>query len=191
MAIDFSNIIRIFKSYGVLDFLLPFFLIFTVLYVALSKVEIFKENKFRVIIAIILALLVVAPHITGDYPTGLDPIDVINETLPSIALAIVGVIFLLILLGTFGLGKVESVAIRSVVLLSIGFVIYVFGSSLEWWSSPSGIFSWWTDELSELLVILLVFGIITWFITSEKTADSESPMKKIFEWLTNTPPKTK
>jgi len=185
MAIDFSNIIRIFESYGVLDFLLPFFLIFTVLYVALLKVPLFEDNKFRVVMAIILALLVVAPHITGDYPAGFDPIDIINQTLPSIALAMVGVVFLLILLGTFGLGKVESVAIRSVVLLSVGFVIYIFGSSLGWWSSPSGIVSWWTDELSELLVILLVFGIITWFITSKNDEDKVNPMKKIFDWLTN------
>jgi len=194
MAIDFTNLVRIFDAYGVTDFLLPFFLIFTILYAVLAKVKLFESNnKFAIILATVLTFLVIIPHITGNYPAGYDPIDVINQTLPSIALFAIGVIFLFILLGVFipG-GEYPAWLVKTTVFAVIVFVVYVFGSSLGWWSDPSNTFSWWTDELSELLLILGVFGLIGWFITksgpstgtgSPTSTASKSFLRDALEWL--------
>lgn len=168
MAIDFTNLVRIFDAYGVTEFLLPFFLIFTILYAILLKVKLLSGNKkFQVLVAFILTFLVLVPHITGNYPAGYDPINVINEILPSIALFAVAALLLFILLGVFGLEELPGWGKSIGMWVSIGFVVYLLGSSLGWWTDPGTIdlFSWWTDDLSELLLIMLVFGLIAMFIT--------------------------
>ncbi|MDP3990388.1 MAG: hypothetical protein Q8Q01_04240 [archaeon] len=189
MAIDFTNLVRIFDAYGITEFLLPFFLIFTILYAVLAKIKLFEgNNKFPVILATVLSFLVIIPHITGNYPAGYDPIDVINQTLPSIALFAIGAIFLFILLGVFiPEGTYPEWLIKTTVFAVVAFVIYVFGSSLGWWSDPSNTFSWWTDELSELLLILGVFGLIGWFITKSSPPTGQPPpkgfLKDALAWL--------
>ena len=47
------------------------------------------------------------------------------------------------------------------------FIVYIFGASLQIWRGPYDIFYWWTAEITELVLIILVFGLIVWFITKE------------------------
>jgi len=167
VTFGFSTLIQYFQSYGVMDFLLPFILVFTIIYAVTATVPLFKDQKnFRVIIALVLSLLFVVPHILGTYPLGYDPVAVLNETLPSISLVAVAAIMLLILLGIFGtefLAPAKSI----VALVAVIFVVYIFGASLNFWRGPYDIFYWWTTETTELLLIILVFGLIVWFVTKE------------------------
>jgi amino acid transporter len=163
----FSNLAYYFQAYGVLDFLLPFVLAFTIIYAVTGVLPLFKGHKnFRVIIALSTSLIFVVPHIIGTYPLGYDPVQVLNETLPSISLIAISVVMLLILMGLFG-AKFSAGAMPVLAAISIGFVVYVFGSSLRWWDGPSTIFSWWSPEVTELMVILLVFGSVVYFIVKE------------------------
>tara|TARA_Y100000310_G_C20480796_1_gene714570 strand:+ start:365 stop:934 length:570 start_codon:yes stop_codon:yes gene_type:complete len=163
----FSNLVYYFEAYGVLDFLLPFILAFTIIYAVTGILPLFKDHKnFRVIIALSIALIFVVPHIIGTYPLGYDPVQVLNETLPSISLIAISVVMVLILMGLFG-AKFSAAAMPILAAISIGFVIYVFGSSLHWWDGPSTIFNWWSSEVTELMTILLVFGLVVYFIVKE------------------------
>ena len=163
----FSNLAYYFQAYGVLDFLLPFVLAFTIIYAVTGVLPLFKDHKnFRVIIALSVSLLFVVPHVIGTYPLGYDPVQVLNETIPSISLIAISVVMLLILMGLFG-AKFSASAMPILAMISIGFVIYVFGSSLNWWDGPSAIFDWWSSEVTELMVILLVFGLVVYFIVKE------------------------
>jgi len=156
-----------FQQYGVLDFLLPFLLVFTIVFAVLQKTEILgKQKNFNVIIALVLALLFVVPHLLGTYPLGYDPVQVMNETLPSISLVAVAAIMLLLLMGLFGTGFAKTAA-PLIAILAILFVAYIFGASLNLWRGPYDIFYWWTTEITELLIIILVFGLIVYFITKE------------------------
>tara|TARA_Y100000310_G_C20689951_1_gene821589 strand:- start:1558 stop:2031 length:474 start_codon:yes stop_codon:yes gene_type:complete len=132
--------------------------------------KLFGDNKknFNVVIALVLALLFIAPHMTGSYPGGYNPVQVLNEALPSVSLVAVAAIMLLLLLGIFGRDLGESL-MPIIAVVAIGFVIYIFGatSALNLWTGPATTFSWWTDELTELLVIILIFGLIVWFITRD------------------------
>ena len=166
---SFSNAAYYFESYGIMDFLIPFVLIFTILYAVLQKIKLFGEGKknFNVIIALAIALLFVVPHVTGAYPSGYDPVQIMNEALPSVSLVAVAAIMLMMLLGIFGKGLGDT--LQPVIAIgSIIFVLYIFGSSISVWSGPSDLFYWWTAELTELLIIIAVFGIIVYFITKEK-----------------------
>jgi hypothetical protein len=170
----FSQLAIYFQTYGVMDFLLPFLLVFTIVFAVFQKTEILGKGKknFNVIVSLVMALLFVVPHIIGYYPLGYDPVQVMNDTLPSISLIAVASIMLLMLMGIFGT-KFSKTAAPIIGVAAIGFVIYIFGSALSIWTGPSDIFYWWTPETTELMIIILVFGLIVWFITKEpNTGDS-------------------
>ncbi len=165
----FSNLIYYFQQYGLLDFLLPFILVFTIVFAVLQKTKIIGEGKknFNVIIALVMAILFVVPHITGSYGAlGYDPVRVMNESLPSIGLLIVAVVMILIMLGIFGAEFVEG-GVSIVAFIAIIFVVYIFGASLGFWRAPHDIFYWWGSDLTELLIIILIFGLVVYFITKE------------------------
>lgn len=180
----FSHISNYFQAYGIMDVLLPFLLVFTVIFAILQKSEILGKDKkkFNVAIALVLALLFIAPHLTGSYPLGYDPVQVINEALPSISLVAVAAIMLLLLMGIFG-GNFARAAIPFVAIAAIIFVVYIFGSTsaLNLWSAPHDVFYWWTPELTELLIIILIFGLIVWFIIREP--NQKTPGSSIIEGI--------
>ena len=166
----FSNLGAYLQAYWIMDFILPFILVFTIIFAVTAKLPLFKDNKnFRVVIALVLGLMFVVPHITGYYPLGYDPVEVMNASLPSIALVAVAAIMLLILMGLFGTDFSKSFA-PVIAIAAIAFVIYIFGAALTIWSGPWDFFYWWTPDVTELIIILLVFGIIVWLITKEKSA---------------------
>ncbi|MBI2662599.1 hypothetical protein HYX11_04020 [Candidatus Woesearchaeota archaeon] len=170
-----------FQTYGIMDFLLPFILVFTIVFAVMQKSKILGENKnFNVIIALVLGLLFVIPHITGNYPLGYDPVQVMNDALPSISLVSIAAIMLLLLMGIFGTNLTTEAA-PVIAIIAIGFVIYIFGASLQIWTGPYDAFSWWTSETTELMIVLMVFGIIVWFITKDPSAATPNPLKPIWD----------
>ena len=175
MVLDagFAQLGYYFQTYGIMDFLLPFLLVFTIIFAVMQKTKILGDKKnFNVIVALVLALIFVVPHVVGSYPLGYDPVQVMNESLPSIALVAVASIMLLILMGVFGADFSKSAA-PVIAIAAIAFVAYIFGSALSVWTGPSDIFYWWTSEVTELLIIILIFGLIVYFIVKEPSDSSK------------------
>lgn len=177
----FSNLAYYFQAWGVVDFLLPFLLVFTIVFAVMQKTKILGDKKqFNVVVALVLALLFVVPHITGSYPLGYDPVDVMNSALPSVSLVAVAAIMLLLLMGIFSTDFSKAAA-PFIAVASIGFVIFIFGAALNLWQGPYDIFNWWSAEVTELLIILLIFGLLVWFITRDDSKKNQgSEMMKSF-----------
>lgn len=168
MVSVFARLGPLVQEIGLVDVLLPFVLVFTIIFAVMQKTKILGDKKnFNVVIALVLALTFVVPHITGGYSAGFDPVSIMNEALPSISLVAVAAIMLLVLLGIFG-KRFAGAFSPFIALISVGFVVYIFGAAFNIWNSPSNLFSWWSPELTELLVIIAVFGVIVWFITKEQ-----------------------
>jgi len=166
----FTDLAYFFQTYGVMDFLLPFLLVFTIVFAVMQKTHILGDKKqFNVIIALVLGLIFVVPHILGTYPLGYDPVQVMNDTLPSISLVSIAAIMALLLMGIFGTNFAKGAA-PIIAIAALGFVIYIFGAALNFWTGPYDAFTWWTTETTELVIILLVFGLVIWFITKEPSA---------------------
>ena len=94
MAIqNFVNVFEELNNLGVMDSLLPFLLIFTIVFAVLEKTKIIGEGKkqFNVIIALVISLMVVIPHVTGNYPPGQDAVQTINNALPNVSVVIIAV----------------------------------------------------------------------------------------------------
>jgi len=167
----FESFIQSLERVGFVDVLLPFLLIFTIIFAVLEKTHILGEGKrnMNVGIAVIFALLVVIPHVTGNFPAGYDPVAIINAALPSISLVIVAVIALMILIGVFAHDRIllGMTAPGWVGLFSVVTLVFIFGSAAGWWTT--GIIDWldqvFGSDIVAILIMILVFGIIIAFVT--------------------------
>jgi hypothetical protein len=169
----FADLFLWLESYNMLDALLPFVLIFTLIFATLQKTKIIGngEKKFNIIIAFILAFIAVLPHITGTYPAHADIVNIINRALPNISLLMIVFISFLLLVGVFApAGVVGGVLGGAFVLISILAVIYFFlqaAGLVPNINSPT--WSFLSDsDTQAVIIILVVFGFVLWFITREE-----------------------
>ena len=181
-----DSFIQLLESWGVADILLPFLLIFTIVFAVLQKTNILGTGRknFNVIIALVIALGVVIPHVVGGYPPEADVVDLINIIIPQISLVAVALLMLLLLTGIFAPTWVSRSIGGALALISIIAVVYIFGSALEWWESDWVYY--FGEETISLIVIILVFGLIIWFITREPGAPGArlaQTGKHLLEWL--------
>jgi len=108
----FKKLIRQLESggflYFVTDLLLPFLLIFSLMYAILNRVAIFTEtkeiggqgekvpnSKINATVSALLALFVVIPHIAGVYPVSKDPVIIIKNILPGGFIILIAVLLLM------------------------------------------------------------------------------------------------
>lgn len=181
----YQQLIYSLEQWGFTDVLLPFLLIFTILFATLQKVKVVggeDRKKFNIVIALVMTLIVIIPHVTmgtadpfdGQLYNGLpDAVEIINNALPSVSILVVAVIMMLLLIGLFGgearwMGGSLSGWIAIVAFLLI---IWIFGGAAGWWREST--YNWFEyyfgpDTLS-LVIIILVFAIIVWFIVREPT----------------------
>lgn len=174
----FSNFIYWLDFWGVREIILPFILIFTIFFAVLQKVHLFgkKDKKYNVAIALAVALLVIIPHATGGYPPNMDVVNIINDSIPEVALLVIVVVMLLMMIG-IGFGTTYGIAITGWVSLIAAIVlIFIFVGAM----TPLPILQYIDPSIQALIVILLVFGLIVWFVTYEP----KKP-KSFFDMLTS------
>jgi hypothetical protein len=181
MAIGpFANVFNYLDSLGVLDVLLPFAIIFTVVWAVLNRIKIFGNetgSKINTILAISIAVLSIVPHVTGKYQQ-FDIVNFINTSFPQVGLIVMSIVLLLILLGTLGTNVEEgykNIAIGTAGLIALVVLGIVIWNSLFPYSTPTWLNFLGDPDLQALLVIILVFGLIVYFVTKgeKKTGDKE------------------
>lgn len=178
----FENFIIMLDQWGFIDVVVPFFLIFTVVFAVLQKSQILGRGKknFNVIVALVIALGVIIPHVTGSYSTSTDVVVIINTALPNISLIIIASIAALLLIGVFtpsdatlpkalqGLALIFSIIATIVIFLNAAGV-YQMPDWLRWLEDP---------ETQTAIIVILVFGLIIWFITKEPKEKEETKTEK-------------
>lgn len=163
-----QNALYYLEYWGMTDVILPFILIFTIMFAVLQKAKLFglDSKKYNIIVSLAIALLVVIPHVTGSYPAGGDVVDIMNSAIPSISVIAIAIIMFLVLIGIFGAETKWGGWMSGLMLvLSAIVVLWIFGKAAGWWYRMP----FWLDDpdIQALIVIILVFGIIIWFVTSE------------------------
>lgn len=184
MAETFIQLFRTLESYGLTDALLPFLLIFTIIFAMLQKTNILGAGKknFNVMVAFIIAAMVVIPHITGSYPGRYDLVEILNQALPDVSIVVVAVIMGLLLIGLLGGEAMWMGGSLSgmVAIAAFASIIYIFGSAAGWWSNIA--LRWWDQDVIALVVVILVFAIVIWYITKEDApADKAAKGMKLVE----------
>lgn len=172
----FNQAIISLENWGLSDVVLPFFLIFTIVFAVLQKTKILgKDSKnFNVMVSLVLGLSTVIPHVLNIYPAEADVVNIINTALPNVSLVIIAVIMVIMIIGLFAGGEMTGYTSGGIVLAAFVVVIYIFGASAGWWNLAG-----WADFLTDqdtqaLLVVILVFGIVIWFITRDKESAGEN-----------------
>ena len=181
-SFQLDNFIRTLDSWGLTDIMLPFLLVFVVIYAILQKTKILGEEKknLSVVVAIVVALLVVVPHVTGRFPANSDPVLIINNALPQVSIVLVAIVFLLVMIGVFGQDYVflGVTAPGWITLVSLVAIILIFGGAAGWWSGAVGdtLQDFFGTEGIAIFIMLLTFGIIIAWITSESKDREEKSM---------------
>lgn len=175
--------IRWLQYWGVTDVLLPFLLIYVVVFAILQKVQIFgeKSKRFNVVIALAMALAVVIPHVTGSYPSpDADVVNIINKALPNVSVFLVAIVMLFLLIGLWG-GKArwKGAGTTVITIAALILIAYIFARAAGW----TGQLPYWLYFLEDpntqaLLIVVIIFFIIISYITKEPGEEKEGPLKK-------------
>ena len=187
ISLSFADTFQRLDAMGLTDVMLPFLLIFSIVFAVLNKAKIFGKDKknIDVIVALVIALLVVKPHVTGAYPPGGDVVEIMNNAIPHVSIVIIGIVMLLIMIGVFGVNiDLAGSSLGGIVaLLAALIVFFIFGKSAGWFGGnlPSWLGFLNNPDTLALIVVLLVFGIIVAFVTGEDEGNAGKGIMDFFD----------
>jgi len=172
------NIVQTLEYWGLSDILVPFLLVFTVVFAILENIKLLPAKRFHVVIALAMALGVIIPHLTNTYPAEADVVNIINQSLPSIGVIVIGILMALLLIGTFGWEYTGGKVFPNLIALgAFVVVLYIFGRSAGWFQY--GFLDWVyfsiAPETWTLLTVLLVFGLIVYFVVADEGEPEGEP----------------
>jgi hypothetical protein len=176
--------IEFFDRVGVYDVVLPFLLIFTIMFAILERTKVLGTEKIsgqeyprknlNSMVAFVTALLVVAST---------KIVAVINQALAKVVLLILVSLSFLILIGTF-YGKEEEVKLTEgwrlwgMILMALG-VVLIFAYEVGWlvpfWDYLTN--NWDSNIVGSLILIILIISFMAYLTKPEKKA-SEGKEKK-------------
>lgn len=188
---DFRNMIYNLEGMGVFQILLPFLLVFTIIFAVLQKSKILGEKKYDVIVSIVMGFLFILPSLMGYYPAGRDPVMIINQALPQVSLLVIAVVMVMILMGVFGFEfKGDTSVPGFVAILSIIAVGTIFGYAAGWFGTgrpmlPDWLYFLQDPQFQALIVTILVFGLVIYFITKDPTQSNneDNSLKKFLDGI--------
>lgn len=174
MVGSIADILFQWQSIGFFDFILPFLLIFAVVFGILSYMKIFGDNKaIHVIIAVILGLLAIRAQFFTAF---------LSEVAPRLGVGLTILLAILILIGLFvPKGHVKTIGW---VLMGVAAVIFIVILSQLY-----DVFGYFTGGLgytsSELIgwitmIVVLVGIIIIAVVASQKEKSKPAAMARIF-----------
>jgi hypothetical protein len=162
---------------GFFEVVLPFILIFTIIFAVAQKAKLFGDasKKFNVLIAFAIGMIAVWQHYSYK-GSQWDVISMLNQALPQVSFVIVAVVMLLLIWGLFGsknqMGSNKFGGI--VAIASIGIILWIFGSSagfglydLPWWLSDPSTYS--------LVIAIIVFALVIGYITKDPKDPKPDP----------------
>ncbi len=178
----FRGMIGFLNKLGVYDVILPFLLVFTIIFAILEKTKIFGVDKIdgkdlpkkniNAMVAFVIAFLVIAStRLVG----------VINEVMANVVLLIIlGVCFLLLVAVFFGDKEFDSMKELPVLtqiliwIMVIGLVV-IFLNSLGWLQYLFDLFeNVNADWAASLIFIVIIIGFIAWVTHTPKGESKKS-----------------
>lgn len=181
---QFRNIILFFQDLGIYDVVLPFVLVFTIVFAILEKTKVFGTEKLgdvkytkknlNAMTAFVISFLVVASS---------KIVAIINESLAKIVLLLLVSVCFLMLVGSFMKEREEGVFLEKgwqtffMFFMFIGLVIIFLTSikddnGLSWWEILwSYVINNWNSTIVGSIALVIVIVLFMYFIT-------KSPEKK-------------
>jgi len=158
MPFDFRTVMTLLEEMGIMDVLLPFLLIFSITFAVFEKTKITGKKNVNVMIALVIALAVVIPHVTGSYPSGFDVVVIINAILPQISLVILAILLFMLISGLIaapggGAGKMIGV------IVALLLILFIFFGTIGYFYDISWLYDFFGSEAVTFLIVMLVFAL--------------------------------
>lgn len=187
MASPLQNAIDFFREFGLFDIVLPFLLVFTLVFAILEKTKILgveKDEKtpkknLNAMVSFVFALIVVATN---------KIVTTINKALPNVVLLLVVFISFLLLIGTFA--KTEEMDFRKkhpkyyrfFVTVSLIAIVLIFLESITTSTDQSWLSFAWDYVInnfegavvSSFIFLLVLIGAILWVVRNPNTEGQKS-----------------
>jgi len=182
MAGGFRGVISLLDRIGVYDIVLPFLLVFTIVFAILEKTRIFGVDKIKdqeitkkninAMVALIIAFLVIAST---------QLVAVINEVMANVVLLLILSISFLILVGSFHGDKPFSLentgwAPFFMVLMFVGIVI-IFLNALGWLQKILELFRNFDQDWAATLIFLVITIAFIIYVTYDKKPKKDKEEK--------------
>lgn len=202
MASSYFEIgLRNLHEIGLLEIILPFILIFTVIFAVLQRTKVLGEDKngkpmknFNVVIGIVVALATVIPHVLWgtNAPTRtcylsngfIDVVCTINNALPNVSLIVVAILMFLIIIGIWGKNvDIAGTSLGGIITIaSIIGIIAIFAIAAGWMGRlPNWLYFLRDPQTQALVVVILVFGLIVRFIVGPEEKEKKEGDKNFLE----------
>ena len=172
---DYQSAIALLYQWGLRDLLIPFALIFTLVFALMQKIKIFKvvgkdeaDKKISTVIALGFALAALIPHFTG---RGFDVVKFMNEFLPNSFVRLFLVLLFLALIGTVSKVKKpgEHPLIGIIALIAVFTLVIILLQATQQISYP--FLHFLNDPNTQaILIVGLVFVLVIWYISKKPTA---------------------
>jgi len=155
-----TEVLNQWNSMGVFSYVIPFLLIFAVVYAVLSKVELFKDNKgVNVVISVAIGLLSLQFDFVSTF---------FAVIFPRFGVGLAFVLVVLILLALVYQGDASKAKWAGWVV-AVGVVIWAI-TSWGFWGDTMGVGFWFEQNFWALIVLGLVVGAVIAVISSGKKA---------------------
>lgn len=176
----FRGAIEFFKRLGIYDVVLPFLLIFTIVFAILEKTKVFGTEKgapkknLNAMAAFVISLLVVAST---------ELVAIVNESIANVVLLLLAVVAFLLLYGTF-VKEGEPVFLTGgwktafMWAMLIG-VVVIFLNAANWWVPFINWISWnWDTDVIGSIILLIIILVFIGYITQGEKPSSVSEKKE-------------
>ena len=155
------------QSYGVYDFLLPFLLIFAIIYGVLTYTRIFADNKgLHIIVSIVIGLMAVRfGYFTNFY----------TELFPRLGIGITVLLVLIILMGLFFGDKTKDLWSWILIIIGIVIAIVILYQSFDvlGWINSYGYSG--STFVAWIITAILLIGVIVVIVIGNNPPDKDSP----------------
>jgi hypothetical protein len=168
---NFGNILNRLGDLGFFDYLLPFLIIFAMVFGILTRIEIFKDNKaVNGIIALSVGLMALQFGFVSVF---------FSEIFPRVGIGITIILIILIFLGMFM--DPDSGGSRWM-MFGVGVIVVIIilvqtAEATSWWYSGW----WWSDNIGTILVLaafVAVVGILIGASSDSKSSGGNSPLER-------------
>ena len=160
-TLDFRNIFHDLEAIGFFELVLPFILVFALVFGILEKTRLFGRDtttnaprtNLNAVVGLIMGFYVI---------TQPDVLEVINSLLPRVSLVLLAIVSFLLLFGFF-IGQRQHQWSGGFLILDGIFVLFavLWAFTAEDYGLDSNSFEDWLDDYgSAILIILAVFGLI-------------------------------
>ena len=154
---SFGDLLNQLEQFGFFQYILPFLLIFAVVYAVLTKIHVFEENKGAgVIVALAVGLLALQFDIVPAF---------FQVIFPNLGVGLSILLVALILAGAFISDEKASYTWIFFALGALIFFIVTF-SSFSDWQFMGGY--WWNQYGGLIIVLLVIIGAVVGVILASK-----------------------